>query len=219
MSYQDEAFQQRERLLLDTALTLFRNYGWESVTVAQVAATAGIGKGTVYRHFPSKEAIYARIVLDFSRCCLKRYQQEPVEDKPLAAMRRIIRLAFDLLSDNPMEVQLCMYCERSEFRERLTEETRQAFWELEQAYQQLFSRMLEAAVAAGEIEPRPMEPLYWGLDATFQGVMAHVAGGGFGPRHQEVSRQRYFDHVADFIMSGIIGPAVPQATGREEASQ
>ncbi|MDX1588348.1 MAG: TetR/AcrR family transcriptional regulator [Oleiphilaceae bacterium] len=217
MGYQNDAFQHREQRILDTALKLFRDHGWESVTVAQMAARAGIGKGTVYRHFASKEAVYARIVLDFSRRCLSRYRQEPIGSRPLEAMRRIIRLAFDLLSDNPMEVQLCMHCERMEFQERLTEETRQAFRELELAYQRLFSRMLEAAVAAGEIAPRPMEPLYWGLDATFQGVMAHVAGGGFGPRHQDVSRERYFDHVADFIMSGIIGPGVfREGVGEEE---
>ncbi|TVP60151.1 MAG: TetR/AcrR family transcriptional regulator [Halomonadaceae bacterium] len=219
MSYQDETFQRREQLLLDTALTLFRDHGWESVTVAQVAAAAGIGKGTVYRHFSSKESIYARIVLDFTGVCLQRYRQEPLDGQPLQAMRRIIRLAFDLLNDNPMEVQLCLHCERPEFQERLEPGARQAFCDLERQYQSLFNQILEAAVVAGEIAPRPMEPLYWGVDATFQGVMAHIAGGGFGARHPAVSRQNYFDHVADFIISGIIGPVASLGVGRVESEQ
>lgn len=219
MSYQDETFQRRERLLLDTALTLFREQGWESVTVAQVAAAAGIGKGTVYRHFSSKDGIYARIVLDFTRACLLRYRQEPLAEQPLKTMRRIIRLAFDLLNENPMAVQLCLHCERPEFQERLSENTRQEFCDLQRHYQQLFNQILEAAVAAGDIAPRPMEPLYWGVDATFQGVMARIAAGGIGARHPVVSRQTYFDQVADFILSGITGPVAPPGAGRVESKQ
>jgi len=213
MTYQDDIFQQRERLLLNTALSLFRTHGWESVTVAQVAAAAGIGKGTVYRHFASKEGIYARIALDFSSDCLARYCAVPLGDSPLGAMRRTIRLAFDVLSENPMEVQLCQHCERPEFQERLDDSVRQAFCDLDRDYKELFNQLLDAAVQAREISPKPVEPLYWGVDAAFQGVMAHVAAGGFGGRYHELSRDHYFDYVADFIMSGIIGSPAIGRTG------
>lgn len=46
----------RQRLL-DTALGLFEARGYDHVSVSDVAAAAGVGERTVYRYFPTKEAL------------------------------------------------------------------------------------------------------------------------------------------------------------------
>ncbi|SNQ51344.1 Transcriptional regulator [Frankia canadensis] len=51
------------RLLLDTAATAFAEQGIE-VSIAEIAQRAGVGKGTVFRHFPTKEDLIAAIVGD-----------------------------------------------------------------------------------------------------------------------------------------------------------
>lgn len=43
--------------ILNTAQSLFNQYGVEDVSMHQVAKTAGIGQGTLYRRFPSKSKI------------------------------------------------------------------------------------------------------------------------------------------------------------------
>ncbi|KZS46642.1 TetR family transcriptional regulator [Paenibacillus glucanolyticus] len=43
--------------ILDTAQALFDQYGVEDVSMHQVAKTAGIGQGTLYRRYPSKSKI------------------------------------------------------------------------------------------------------------------------------------------------------------------
>lgn len=57
--------QAREQLIVDTALGLLLREGPEQATVAAIAGAAGIGKGTVYKHFQSKSEILLRIVLDY----------------------------------------------------------------------------------------------------------------------------------------------------------
>ncbi|MEJ1967805.1 MAG: TetR/AcrR family transcriptional regulator [Rhizomicrobium sp.] len=43
--------------LLDAALVLFERSGFDGVAVPQIAARAGVAVGSVYRYFPSKEAL------------------------------------------------------------------------------------------------------------------------------------------------------------------
>ena len=52
----------RERLL-DAAADLFVRHGFDKTTVADVAREAGIGKGSVYLHFDSKEAVLEALML------------------------------------------------------------------------------------------------------------------------------------------------------------
>lgn len=207
MRYQDELFQQRETLLLDTALSLFRDSGWERVTIAQLAQHAGVAKGTVYKHFNSKESIYARLALRFSRDCLAHYRALEPAGTPLKSIRRVLHEAFALMQAHPVDVQLCLHCDRPELQARLGEDERAAMEALDREYQVLFHELVRAAIEVGEVPDKPIEGLFWGVDAIFQGVMERIAAGGLGPeRHGTPSLEAYFDHVVEFIVAGLTGP-------------
>ena len=60
-------FLVREERIVDAALALLLDKGIERVTVSTIARMAGIGKGTVYKHFLTKNEILMRIVLDYER--------------------------------------------------------------------------------------------------------------------------------------------------------
>lgn len=62
-----QRFLAREQLVIDTTLDLLVRDGIDKVTVSAIAAQAGIGKGTVYKHFQSKAEIMMRIVLDYEQ--------------------------------------------------------------------------------------------------------------------------------------------------------
>jgi AcrR family transcriptional regulator len=48
--------------ILDGADRLLARYGYSKMTVDDIARAAGIGKGSVYLHFPSKEAVVLALV-------------------------------------------------------------------------------------------------------------------------------------------------------------
>jgi AcrR family transcriptional regulator len=48
--------------LAQTAFRLFESSGYEAVTMEQVAAEADVAKGTLYNHFPVKEALLAHVL-------------------------------------------------------------------------------------------------------------------------------------------------------------
>jgi len=54
----------RKRLaILQAAIEEFRGNGFEATSMDRIAATAGVSKRTVYNHFPSKDALFAEILL------------------------------------------------------------------------------------------------------------------------------------------------------------
>lgn len=66
-----QEFRQRERQILEVALQLFLEFGEDRVTVEMIADKVGIGKGTIYKHFETKNEIYLLLML--------RYEEELAE--------------------------------------------------------------------------------------------------------------------------------------------
>lgn len=60
-------FLAREQRIIDAAIELFLEESIDRITVSKIAVSAGIGKGTVYKHFLTKNEILIRIILDYER--------------------------------------------------------------------------------------------------------------------------------------------------------
>ena len=54
--------EERRRQLLETALDLFSKRGFEGATTKEIAAAAGVTEAIVFRHFPSKLALYEAVL-------------------------------------------------------------------------------------------------------------------------------------------------------------
>jgi AcrR family transcriptional regulator len=54
--------QARRQAILDAALLTFAEHGFEAARLDDVAARAGVAKGTLYLYFPSKEALFEGLV-------------------------------------------------------------------------------------------------------------------------------------------------------------
>jgi len=92
--------------LLDTAERLLLRYGYRRMTVDDLAREAGIGKGTVYLHFDSKEEIALAVVNRWNERVFDRLRVVAAEARPPA--QRLLRMLearvlgrFDQLGDAP----------------------------------------------------------------------------------------------------------------------
>ena len=70
--------EERRQEILDAALRLFREHGFEEVTVQDVADEAGVATGTVYLYFPSKERLLYAIHVTFHQGLEARFAEEAV---------------------------------------------------------------------------------------------------------------------------------------------
>jgi AcrR family transcriptional regulator len=53
--------EQRKRAIVEAALPLFAEKGFEATTTKELARAAGVSEPLIYKHFPSKEALYSQI--------------------------------------------------------------------------------------------------------------------------------------------------------------
>ena len=59
--------ENKKRDIALAAMSVFADYGFESASMSQVAREAGVGKGTIYEYFSSKDDLIAtsiRICMD-----------------------------------------------------------------------------------------------------------------------------------------------------------
>ncbi|KAA2262293.1 TetR/AcrR family transcriptional regulator [Solihabitans fulvus] len=74
-------FEARAARILDAASALLLRWGYRKITVEDIAKAAGVGKGTVYLHWKTKQQVFhglfLRESLDVLRVLLDRMREEP----------------------------------------------------------------------------------------------------------------------------------------------
>lgn len=79
-----DARRNRDRIL-DTAMRHFSSHGI-TASLEEIAREAGVGAGTLYRHFPSREALLAAALEEQQEELLARSRQARAIDDPDAAL-------------------------------------------------------------------------------------------------------------------------------------
>lgn len=84
-------FRQREQAILDCAFQLFIEQGEEKVTVEMIADKVGIGKGTIYKHFETKNEIYLLLMIRYEEELADLFRRVDTDTDKEALMREYFR--------------------------------------------------------------------------------------------------------------------------------
>lgn len=91
--------ERNRRALLDAAVEVFGERGLDA-TVAEIAARAGVGQGTAFRHFPTKEHLIAATVRDMLDRITATAMEQLDEPDPLLALRTLLHSGSQLMVSN-----------------------------------------------------------------------------------------------------------------------
>lgn len=197
-------FERREEDILDAALELFSQPGWDSVTVQQIAKSADIGKGTVYKHFASKDELVFRLMLRFYQGLLGRLQEQVAPDMNfLDFFRKVIRTAFHYHLENKEYRYIVEHANGIDFKERADEAWRESFNRLDQAFDDWGTPLLEKAMADEIIERRPVRDVQLGMHACFEGAVTMLWAGR--DWCVEEDKEVVIEAATSFILAGLTG--------------
>ncbi|MDH2424429.1 helix-turn-helix domain containing protein [Sphaerisporangium sp. TRM90804] len=92
----------RAEQILDAAAELLVAYGYRRITIDDVARRAGVGKGTVYLHFASKEALFLTVLMRAQTTLIERMLSEMRADPEAVRLSRLARTAYLAVQEEPI---------------------------------------------------------------------------------------------------------------------
>lgn len=99
-----ERKKQRTRLaLIDAALTLFQEQGYEATTVDQIAATVDVSPRTFFRYFATKEDVALSLLDDGQEVMLAELAARPAGESPFTALSHAVRAMVTVLEEGDHE--------------------------------------------------------------------------------------------------------------------
>jgi len=108
----------RREEILDAAAKLFAEHGYADANTQLLADTLGVGKGTIYRYFPTKESLFLAAVDRLMRGLTEAVDRSiaAVED-PLDRMSQVVHTYLTYF-DQHLEFAELLIQERAQFKDR-----------------------------------------------------------------------------------------------------
>jgi AcrR family transcriptional regulator len=157
----------RQEEILDAAVRLFAEHGYGGTDTQLLADELGVGKGTLYRYFPSKEKLFLAAVDRLMRRFLEYVESRlaGIED-PLEQISTGVRAYLTFLAENPEFVELLMQ-ERARFKDR----KKPTYFEYRDANAEKWRARYRGLIAAGRLRSIPVERIRDVMGQLLYGTM------------------------------------------------
>ncbi len=165
--------------LLDVAEQLFASRGYAAIGVSAVAGAAGLGKSSLFHHFPSKADLYATVLVRV----VERIEGQVLPalvaiGDPAHTLDRVVAAIIDVLAEHPTSARLLL---RSVFEDDdedvIAASAASGVNERIAAILDKVSAVIEDGVAAGVFRPVSVPDL---LQTVVGATVFHFASGDFG---------------------------------------
>jgi AcrR family transcriptional regulator len=155
----------RRQLILGAAKRCFARHGFAGTTTRSIAAAAAISEGLLFKHFPTKSALYAEILAEECEAdpVLHRLLELKPSTKTLVVLIREMSRHFRQISDAPdqqeaqrIRLMVTSHLDDGEF-------ARLIYQKIGNLIGPIFVASLERAITAGDASPVGREPinLFW----------------------------------------------------------
>lgn len=205
-----QAAEELGQRILDTAARLFSSQGFAATTMEQVAAECGAGKDTIYRRYPSKDALFTALMNQLRAGIVAEIDAATDKDGP--AVGRLRTYARTLLSINMRPELLAL--NRVALAEAVPSGGVGTPHPAEDPFMVRFADLVRNAQAEGFVVKG--DPLFIAdqlLHATSIKPMIRAMLGD--AEFADVERQdRYFDQAWDLAMAGVARKSGPSRAGR-----
>lgn len=191
----DTLAERRREEILDSAATLFAEWGYQQTEMQRVADALHIGKGTIYRYFSSKQDLFLAAVDRGMRRLRAQVDasSEGVSD-PLQRVRRAVAAYLGFFREH-LEYAELLVQERAVFRDR----KKSTYFEHRDADAGPWPDLFRGLIEAGRVRDVPVERIIGVLSDLVYGTMFSNYFAGSSKPHEEQARD-----ILDIVFHGIL---------------
>ena len=186
----EQLVARRSDEILDVAARLFAARGYRNTDVQVVADELGVGKGTIYRYFPTKRELFLGAVDRGMQRLTAYIDTSMTAPDPLDQIEQAIRAYLSFIETNPEFAELLIQ-ERAEFRDR----PKPTYFEYRDANLRKFEALQQGLVASGRWRNLPYE--------TVERVMGDLLYGTMFTNYF-TGRRRSLEEQADEILEVVL---------------
>jgi len=190
-----------------TAARLFREYGYSSATMDQLADEVGLNKGTLYHYYPAKSAILYELLSDQLDVTLGLLAEVPAHGSPSERLRTFVQRQVEHVAGAQDEV-VVFFQELPWIDKNLAPPQVADLRKRIEVYRTFALRLLDEGIAAGEFRPLDAGMIHYSV----VGILAYLPV-WFRARSGR-TKASLVSELADFVMSGVtLAPAPADVTG------
>ncbi len=193
----DEAMLAFREEILDTATALFAEQGFSDAVTQVLAAKLQVGKGTIYRHFPSKRDLFLAAADRVMRKLQERVEANIAGiDDGLERITRAIAAFLAFFVEHPQYVELLIQ-ERAYFKDR----QRPTYFEHREINIERWRQVYRELIAAGRVREMPVEHITDVVSNMLYGIMVTNFFNGQS-KPSEIQARELLDVVFFGILTG-----------------
>lgn len=191
----DELWDRRREEILDAAAQLFAEWGYAGADTQELADRLGVGKGTIYRYFPSKRDLFLATADRVMRRLAARLNEVVAsQDDQLDQVVAAIEAFLEFFDENPGFVELLIQ-ERALFKDR----TKPTYIEHREKNVVRWQELYRSLIAVGRVRPIPVERI---TSVTSDLVYGTMFSNYFAGRKLSLKQQA--DEIVDIVFCGIL---------------
>jgi TetR/AcrR family transcriptional regulator len=203
--------QARPGELLDAALELFVEKGFAATRAEEVAARAGVSKGTLFLYFPSKEELFKAVVRENISGRFAEWNEEFEQFEGSTA--DMVRMCFKVWWER-------IGATRASGITKLVVSEARNFPDIAAFYHQevivpgerLIRRIFERGVERGEFEIADLDYAMFLIIAPMMYlIMMKHSIGACVPASQDIDAQRYIDMQVETLLAGLVKRPAPMS--------
>ncbi len=178
--------EQTRRRLFDALSSLMAEQGFDTITLADIAATAGVGRTAVYNHFADKEALLVALIGDETDryAAALQHRLEEIDD-PVDQLRHYVRAQVRLDHDRQFPADL---------RTMVSRQTQARLREHVASFESVLRAVLRRGIAAGAFPEQDLDTIVPLVNAC---LSAH------GPAGSAAKRERVVRQTEQFVLRAV----------------
>ncbi|NOX33615.1 MAG: TetR/AcrR family transcriptional regulator [Deltaproteobacteria bacterium] len=177
-------FKRREEDIIRAAFELFAEHGIEFVTIDMIAERAEVGKGTIYKHFTSKNDIFAVLIIRQGHELLDLLGSVPSDAPVLVQIKKTMRVFWDMQVGDIRKFAVYRKCDHLLLMDDMAPEVLIQFEKQSNMKNKFIRSLIKKAIDEQIFKDESVDNLVAAAVGLFQGIFDSILAGEVRPSEE-----------------------------------